>query len=100
MGTMIKNEFNALDVKESVATGDSMNVEDFSTDKGVQVHGTFAATVQVQFSVNGSDFEDVGAALTAPAYVPIPAIAKRVRVDTTAFTSGNPAATLGGSKLR
>jgi hypothetical protein len=61
------------------------------------LHGTFTATVQPQWSPSDSSdvWHDWGGPLTAPDFVMLPpGRARRVRLRTTAYTSGAPAATL------
>lgn len=86
--------FNTLDTKASVAAGDWLNCESLR-NKYVTVYGTFNATVQVQITVDtDTDTVNVGAALTVAGSVQVPMVAKKVRVSTTAFTSGTPKSVL------
>ena len=64
--------------------------------KYVQLHGTFVATVQVEGSIDGSDYFAVGAPQSAPGVVPVPETVEFVRVRTAAYTSGEPKAVLAG----
>lgn len=77
----------ALDDLTGVATTPDVDVSDGETID-LWVNGTFVATVQPEASADGVTFAPIGAALTAPAVVSIPATAKKVRLDCTAFTSG------------
>ena len=89
--------FNDLEVKASVAVGAWLVCESMD-NLCVSVGGTFVATVQVQVTVKGdTDPVNVGAVLTAGGQIQIPGRVKKVRINTTAFTSGAPWAVLAGS---
>ena len=89
-----------LDVKTSVAVGDASVAK--MKDMAVQITGTFSATLDVEASADGTNFEDVpsGGGITAPAIVAIPYMAHSVRINTTAYTSGTPVAVLVGDNNR
>jgi hypothetical protein len=94
---MSSPSFNDLEVKTSVAAGAWLVCESMD-NLCVSVGGTFVATVQVQVTVKGdTDPVNVGAAMTAGGQVQIPGRAKKVRINTTAFTSGAPWAVLAGA---
>lgn len=85
-----------LAVPASVTTGTPVNVNPRS---GVlfALHGGATATVKFQYSPlkSGDVWFDVGGELTADGLVRLPpGRAQRVRANTTAFTSGTPAATV------
>jgi hypothetical protein len=92
---MARPEKVRLEVKQAVDAGKAEHVFRFR-DKYVQVHGTFVATVQVEATIDGSDYFPVGGALSAPGVVPVPETAEFVRVRTTAYVSGEPKAVLAG----
>lgn len=92
---MARPEKIRLEVKAEVGVGKAEQVFRFR-DKYIQLHGTFVATLQVEASIDGSDYFPVGAAQTAPGVVPVPETVEFVRVRTTAFTSGEPKAVLAG----
>ena len=79
----------------STTTGPEKDVRRL-TDKNLQVSGTFSATLQLQGSVDGVNFEDVGVAITAPGIVAVSGYFEKLRIETTVFVSGAPAAILGG----
>jgi hypothetical protein len=86
--------FNSLPVPTEVAAGAWLMCEGLR-NKHVTVYGTFVATVQVQYTIDtDADPVNIGAAVTAAGYVSVPMEAKKVRVSTTAFTSGAPKAML------
>ncbi len=78
----------------SVAVGPTFNVRRL-TDKNLQVAGTFVATLQLEGSIDGTNFADIGAAITTPSIVAVDGYFELLRIRTTAFTSGTPAAQLG-----
>lgn len=92
---MARPEKIRLEVKAMVAIGRAEQVFRFR-DKFIQIHGTFVGSLQIEASIDGSDFFPVGAAQTAPSVVPLPETVEFVRVRTTAYTSGEPKAVLGG----
>lgn len=92
---MARPEKVPLEVKQAVEVGRAENVFRFR-DKYVQVHGTFVATLQVEATIDGSEYFSVGGPQAAPGVVPVPETVEFLRVRTTAFTSGDPKAVLGG----
>ena len=92
---MARPEKVPLEVKQAVDVGRAENVFRFR-DKTVQVHGTFVATLQLEASIDGSEYFLVGAPKTAPGAVLIPETVEFLRVRTTAYTSGEPKAVLAG----
>jgi hypothetical protein len=76
-------------VGAAVAVGNISNV-------GVQFAGTFTATIQLQGTLNGSDWFSVGSAATGAATVVPLSILLKLRAKCTAYTSGTPAITAGG----
>jgi hypothetical protein len=92
---MARPEKVRLEVKQAVDAGKAEHVFRFR-DKYVQVHGTFVATLQIEASIDGSDYFAVGGAVSAPGVVAVPQTVEFVRVRTTAFTSGEPKAVLAG----
>jgi hypothetical protein len=92
---MARPEKIRLEVKAEVGAGKAEQVFRFR-DKYVQLHGTFVATLQVEASIDGSDYFAVGAAQTTPGVVAVPETVEFVRMRTAAFTSGEPKAVLAG----
>ncbi len=92
---MARPEKVRLEVKQTVGTGQAENVFRFS-GKFVQVHGTFVATLQLEASIDGSDYFPVGAPQSAPGVIAVPETLEFLRVRTTAYTSGEPRAVFAG----
>jgi len=92
---MARPEKVRLEVKQAIEAGRAEQVFRFR-DKYVQVHGTFVGTVQIEGTIDGSEYFVIGTPTTAPAVIPVPETVEFLRVRTTAFTSGEPKATLGG----
>jgi len=84
---MAKQRSTAMADIGAVAANAAVSVEDLES-ADVYVFGTFVATAQVQESPDGTNFVNVGSALTAAGKVAISKSAKSVRVDVTAYTSG------------
>jgi hypothetical protein len=95
---LVEREFSleTLAAAASVAAGAALDVED-GEQCFISVSGTWVATIQPQISLSasGTDWYNFGEALTAGGTVRIPrGRARRVRLNTSAYTSGTPAATL------
>ena len=71
-------------------------------EKAVQVSGTFDATISIEWSLDGTNFNTIAATadLTAAAFVSVPFLAQSVRVDTTVYASGTPVVTVLGDNPR
>ncbi len=92
---MARPEKVQLEVKQAVDVGRAENVFRFR-DKTIQVHGTFVATLQVEASIDGSEYFPVGTPKSAPGVALVPETVEFLRVRTTAYTSGEPKAVLAG----
>ena len=92
---MARPEKVHLEVKQAVDVGRAENVFRFR-DKAVQFHGSFVATLQLEASIDGSEYFAVGAPKSAPGVVLVPETVEFLRVRTTAYTSGEPKAVLAG----
>jgi len=92
---MARPEKVPLEVRQTVEHGQASNVFRFR-DKTVQIHGTFVATLQLEGSIDGSEYFPVGAPKTSPGAVLVPETVEFLRVRTTAYTSGEPRAVLAG----
>lgn len=84
-----------LDDLTSVATTAAVSIASMET-KDMYVMGTFVGTCQPQVSPDGTNWLDVGAALTAPAIVALPSGALFARLDCTAYTSGTISSAVTG----
>lgn len=82
-----------LAVPTSVAAGAAQSTPGCYEQCAVQIWGTFAATLAVEASSDGTNFSAVSS-VTAPGWVSIPFAFKAIRINTTAFTSGTPNAAL------
>ena len=96
---MARPERIPLEVPTSVDVGKASNVFRFR-DKTVQFGGTFVATLQLEGSLDGNEYAPIGAAVTAPAILPVPVTVEFLRVRVTAFTSGAPTAAVAGFDFR
>ncbi len=89
-------EDTSLDVELQVAAGDFANLD--GKQGTVTFTGTFDATLQVQINLSETDestWHDLGNPVSARGMITIPrGLAGRIRIDTTAFTSGAPVADL------
>lgn len=89
------NDLKTIAVPVTVTAGAAVNVQHMGT-KTVQVTGTFVATVQIQGSLDNVNWVNEGAAFTAPGKIDVTSRWAFMRANTTAFTSGTPAARLCG----
>lgn len=89
-----------LNVPTSVAAGSAQKC-DVYRDKYVQTFGTFTATIQLQVSMDGTNWANSSAAaVSAPGIVSVPETCAFIRANVTAFTSGVPNMVLGGFLVR
>lgn len=91
-------ESRTLVVPTSAGEGAAIQFERF-TDKCVLVAGTFTATIRIQGSIDGTNFADLTADITAAGAVEIPHTVKYIRVRTIAWTSA-PAVSIAGHDTR
>lgn len=76
--------------------GAGVRIEEY-TDKTVQVTGTFAGlSMTIQGTMDGTNWGDITAAITAVGITTFTATVKMIRVNATALTSGTPVVTFGG----
>jgi hypothetical protein len=96
----MRHEVRTVPLPSPLATGagDPIDVGEL-TDKAVQVTGTFTASIQLQGSLDGTNFEDLGSAISGPDLVVVAERVKWLRVDLT-FTSGTPVVLVGGLNER
>lgn len=69
-------------------------------DKFVQAEGGFGGTLNVEGSIDGTNFRVVLNALTAGSITALPETLKEVRLDTTSATGGPAEVVLGGFNER
>ena len=79
---------NYLTVPQSVSAGTPLNVEG-SQDMWYQVVGTFTATVNIEGSLNGTDWVQLAAAVAPGTITQIATKVKYLRADVAAYTSGS-----------
>jgi len=92
---MARPEKIRLEVPAAIGTGRAEHVFRLIR-KTVQVFGTFAATLQLEGSIDGGAFAPIGGPVTAPGFIEVPHTLEFLRVRTTAFTSGTPEAVVAG----
>ena len=96
---MARPEKLVLEVPAQVGVGRAVNVFRFR-DKTVQVSGVFVGALQLEGSLDGDDFEVIGAPVTAPGFVLVPMTIELLRVRVTELTSGVPTAAIAGFDFR
>lgn len=69
-------------------------------EKTVQIYGTFVGSLDLEGTVDGTDFSPLIASVTAPGIYTITAAVKFVRTNVTAYVSGQAAAVMGGFDSR
>lgn len=95
----MKHEVHDLNVPASVANGTAKLVQDLR-EKYVQFSGTFVATMDIEGSMDGTNWATTSTGHNASAIVSVPQSVKYIRIATTAFTSGTPVAKLGAFQAR
>jgi hypothetical protein len=96
---LAKQTIIALNVPASVASGSAVNVENLYY-KTIIFSGTFTATCQIQVSNDNSTWVKVGSDVTAASVVRVEEQSKFLRINTSAYTSGTPAASLAALNHR
>ena len=96
---MARPEQMPLEVPAAAGVGAAANVFRLR-DKTVQVSGPFVGSLQLEGSIDGENFEAIGAPLTAPGFVLVPLTVAFVRVRTDQLTSGAPRAMAAGFDFR
>lgn len=69
-------------------------------DKTVQVTGTFTATLKLEGSVDGNNYQQIGVDITAPTIVSVLLAVQFLRIRVSAFTSGTPSVVASGFDYR
>ena len=93
-------EFKALDVKKvSGQNGEPFPCERF-VKKYVQFGGTFSGEIEIQITLNGTDYQPVARCGGPGPIIAIPETCKYVRIHTITYTSGNPTAMFAGIDVR
>jgi hypothetical protein len=95
---MARPEFQSMPLPDPVGdgSGDPIIIERFG-DKTVQVAGTFTATVNIEGTLDGTNWQLVdGGALTAPGVIEIFPTYKELRVTISGYGTGTPVVTFGG----
>lgn len=92
--------FRTLEAPAAVSIGAAVAVDRLD-DKTIQFTGTFSANIDVEGSLDPDGVEyGVIATVSAPGLVQIPGTYRRIRLNTTSFTSGTPVAFLAGRDSR
>jgi hypothetical protein len=87
-----------IEVKTSVAVGADQNVADL-VDKWAQISGTFTATIDIEGSLDGTNWITL-MTISSAALLNIPQSLSHIRTNTTAYTSGTPSCILAGRDAR
>lgn len=85
----------SMTVPSTVTTGAAVSVRNMSSLE-VGVHGTFVQTMQIQGSLNCSDYVTIGSDVTAPSLTAVTPNLNCMRIKTTAHTSGSATSAVAG----
>lgn len=96
---MARPERLTLEVPAAAGAGKAENVARLR-DKTVQISGAFVGSLQLEGSIDGEDFEPIGAPLTAPGFVLVPMAVTFLRIHTVELGSGAPKAIAAGFDFR
>lgn len=96
---MARPEKITLEVLTSAGAGKAANVFRFR-DKTVQFLGTFNAHLQLEGSIDGSEYAPIGAQVNGPGLVQVAEAVEFLRVRTVSFNSGTPQAVFAGFDFR
>lgn len=87
-----------MNVPAAVGIGTALDVSAYS-EKWVQFTGTFVATLQLEGTIDGTNWAPLVATTIPGLFGVEPALAK-LRVNVTVYVSGAPAAEFGGFEAR
>lgn len=90
----MRQESHALDVKAGNLTGAPQSTEGL-VEKWVHIRGTFVATIEIEGTMDGTNWITFATETTAALVEVLPSF-KAIRIKTSGFSSGAPLATLGG----
>jgi len=96
---MARPEKVTLEVPAEVGVGPAVSVFRFR-DKTVQVSGPFVGSLQLEGSINGNDFDPIGAPVTTPGFFLVPVTVAFIRVRVNQLASGTPTAVAAGFDFR
>lgn len=87
----------SLEVKKAVQAGAAKDVLAWQAIKTVQVTGgAFNATLQLQGSNDGTNWDELCDDITAVGFYTFTAVVEQIRVNTSAYVAGDPLVTLAG----
>lgn len=78
------------DVSSNASSGELVVRDRF--DLWVQISGTFSASVQIQGTINGSDWFDIGSPVTGPTAVQVAVTMRAIRYTVSSYLSGTVSA--------
>ena len=96
---MARPEKIPLAVPAEVGVGAPANVFRHR-QKTVQVAGAFTGSLQLEGTIDGSNWDAVGAPITAPTLFLVDVTVELLRVRVTALTAGRPTAIVAGFDYR
>ena len=93
--------FKTLDVPQTTAAspGSAIDVSNYR-EKTVQLSGFSAGTLQVHASLDGTNFAQVGADVTAPGFVDLPNCVQAIQIVCTVNLTGTGIGVFGGFDAR
>ena len=96
---MARPERMPLEITAAPGTGKAENVSRLR-DKTVQISGAFVGSLQLEGSIDGEDFDPIGAPLTGPGFVLVPMAVTYLHIHTVELSSGAPKAMVAGFDFR
>jgi hypothetical protein len=96
---MARLERMPVEIPAAGQTGGVANVGRLR-DKTVQISGAFVGSLQLEGSIDGEDFEPIGAPMTGPGFVLVPMAVTFLRIHTLELSSGAPKAMAAGFDFR
>lgn len=85
----MRHETQPLEVKASVAVGQGIRVDRFR-EKTIQITGPFDASIDIEGSLDGSNWAKLITGITLPGIFGITRAVVWVRTNTTVWNSGTP----------
>lgn len=96
---MARPERMPLEIPRTVGAGKPENVFRLR-DKTVQLSRPFTGTLHLEGSVDGEDFDVIGAPITAPGFFLVPMTVAFLRIRTLELVAGFPKAVASGFDFR
>ncbi len=91
----MRTDIYNLEAPQAIDVGAPLVVEPY-TDKTVSIGGAFVATLHIDGSLDGTNWDAITNPIATKEIISIPHTLKKIRVSVTAYTSGQPVVKFAG----